>query len=265
MSQGMYTDLKGKVAVITGGSKGIGTAIAERLGSEKMHVIINYRSDEDGADEAVELVEQAGGKAVAVQSDVSTEEGIECLIKAAVKHFGTIDAWINNAGMENQHPTHQLALEDWQQVLDVNLTGVFIGSKAALAYFIKEDKPGVILTISSVHEQIPWPTFAHYTASKFGVKGFTQAIAMEYASRNIRVNSIGPGAIETPINAEKFEDDQQRAETEQMIPMKRIGDPKEVAAAAAWLLSNEASYVTGVTLFVDGGMTLYPAFQDGKG
>lgn len=261
----MYADLKDKVAVITGGSKGIGTAIAERLGKEHMRVVINYRTDDEGADEAVALVEQAGGKAVAVQSDISTEDGVAELIQAAVDHYGKLDVWINNAGMENQHPTHELSLEDWQQVLDVNLTGVFIGSKAALAYFVEQKVPGVILNISSVHEQIPWPTFAHYTASKFGVKGFTQAIAMEYASQNIRVNSIGPGAIETPINADKFEDEEKRAETKAMIPMKRIGDPEEVAAAAAWLISKEASYVTGVTLFVDGGMTLYPAFQDGKG
>lgn len=261
----MYEDLVGKVVVVTGGSKGIGTAIAERLGKEKMKVIINYRSDDDGADEAVQLVEKAGGQAIAVQSDISTEEGVATLIKKAIEHYQRLDVWINNAGMENQHPTHQLSLEDWQQVLDVNLTGVFIGSKAALAYFVEQNIPGVILNISSVHEQIPWPTFAHYTASKFGVKGFTQAIAMEYANKNIRVNSIGPGAIETPINADKFEDAQKRAETEVMIPMQRIGDPEEVAAAAAWLISKEASYVTGVTLFVDGGMTLYPAFQDGKG
>lgn len=260
----MYEDLVGKVVVVTGGSKGIGTAIAERLGKEKMKVIINYRSDDDGADEAVQLVEKAGGQAIAVQSDISTEEGVATLIKKAIEHYRRLDVWINNAGMENQQPTHQLSLEDWQQVLDVNLTGVFIGSKAALAYFVEQNIPGVILNISSVHEQIPWPTFAHYTASKFGVKGFTQAIAMEYASKNIRVNSIGPGAIETPINADKFEDAQKRAETEAMIPMQRIGDPEEVAAAAAWLISKEASYVTGVTLFVDGGMTLYPAFQDGK-
>lgn len=226
----MYTDLKNKTVVITGGSKGIATAIAERLGKEQMNVVVNYHSDEEGA-----------------------------------KEVGGLDLWINNAGMENRHKTHELPLEDWQKVLDVNLTGVFLGSKAAINYFLKEDKPGNIINMSSVHEKVPWPTFAHYAASKGGVKLFSESIAMEYAQQGIRVNCIGPGAINTPINAKKFEDKEQLETTTSMVPMQRIGDPSEVAAAAAWLASKESSYVTGITLFVDGGMTLYPAFQGGRG
>ena len=265
MTQMVYKDLTGKVAVITGGSKGIGNAIAKRYGEEKMKVVINYNSDKAGADKAVQEIKDAGGDGVAVQADISSEEGVQKLLDAAVENFGDLDVWINNAGMENQHPTNELSLKDWQRVIDVNLTGAFLGSKAALNYFLKNNKKGNIINMSSVHEQIPWPTFAHYAASKGGVKLFTETIAMEYAEKGIRVNSIGPGAINTPINAKKFADPEQLKTTTDMIPMKRVGDPSEVAAAAAWLASDESSYVTGITLFVDGGMTLYPAFRGGKG
>lgn len=261
----MYTDLKNKVAVITGGSKGIGTAISKRFGQEQMKVVVNYHSDEQGANDAVQEIEQAGGKGLAVQADVGTEEGVQTLIDAAVKEFGDLDIWINNAGMENQHETHELPLKDWEKVIDVNLTGVFLGTKAALNYFLEHDKKGNIINMSSVHEQIPWPTFAHYAASKGGVKLFSETVAMEYAARNIRINSIGPGAINTPINAKKFADPEKLETTTSMVPMQRIGEPSEVAAAAAWLASDESSYVTGITLFVDGGMTLYPSFQGGRG
>lgn len=261
----MYNDLKGKVAVVTGGSKGIGNAIARRLSEEKMKVVINYHSDKEGAEETVAELKKIGGEAVAVQADVSSEEGIQTLLDAAVSNFGELDLWINNAGMENQVPTHELTLEDWNKVIDVNLTGVFLGSKAALNHFLEHDKKGNIINLSSVHERIPWPTFAHYSASKAGVKGFNETIALEYAHKGIRVNSIAPGAINTSINAEKFEDDKQKAATLKMIPLDYIGKPEEVAAAAAWLASDESSYVTGITLFVDGGMSLYPSFEKGEG
>ena len=261
----MYKDLEGKVAVVTGGSKGIGTAIATRFGQEKMKVIINYHSDQKGAEEAAKAVRAAGGQAEIVQADIGDEAGVQKLIDKAVEKFGDLDVWVNNAGMENQHATTELSLKDWNRVIEVNLTGVFLGTKAALNYFTKHNKKGNIINMSSVHEQIPWPTFAHYAASKGGVKLFTETVAMEYAKQNIRVNSIGPGAINTPINAEKFADPEQLKTTTEMVPMGRIGDPKEVGAVAAWLASDESSYVTGITLFVDGGMTLYPAFQGGRG
>ena len=261
----MYNDLKGKVAVVTGGSKGIGNAIARRLSEEKMKVVINYHSDKKGAEETVADLKKIGGEAVAVQADESSEEGIQALLDAAVSNFGELDLWINNAGMENQVPTHELTLDDWNKVIDVNLTGVFLGSKAALNHFLEHDKKGNIINLSSVHERIQWPTFAHYSASKAGVKGFNETIALEYAHKGIRVNSIAPGAINTPINAEKFEDEKQKAATLKMIPLNYIGKPEEVAAAAAWLASNESSYVTGITLFVDGGMSLYPSFEKGEG
>lgn len=261
----VYEDLTNKVAVITGSSKGIGKAIAERFAKEHMNVVVNYHSDKAGADDAVAQIKQLGGKAVAVHADVSTEDGIQSLIDAAVDEFGKLDVWINNAGLEISSPTNETSLKDWQKVINVDLEAVFLGTKVALNYFLKNNKKGNIINMSSVHEQIPWPNFASYAAAKGGVKLFTQTTAMEYAQRNIRINAIGPGAINTPINAKKFADPKQLAQTTAMIPMHRIGKPKEVAAAAAWLASDESSYVTGITLFVDGGMTLYPAFQGGKG
>lgn len=261
----MYKDLEGKVAVVTGGSKGIGEEIALRLAKEKMSVVINYHSDEEGAKESVKAIEENGGKAVAVQADIGSEDGASTLLNAAIENFGSLHLWINNAGMENQSPTHKLSFDDWTKVMNVNLNGVFLGSKTALNYFLEHDIKGVIINMSSVHDKIPWPTFAHYTASKGGVKIFTETIALEYAHKGIRVNNISPGAINTSINAEKFEDEEAKQQTLNMIPMDYIGKPEEVAAAAAWLASSEASYVTGTTLYVDGGMTLYPSFEKGDG
>lgn len=258
----VYSELKNKVAVVTGGSKGIGTAISERFGKEGMKVVINYHSDEKGARAAADAVKKNGGDAIIVQADIGSEEGAKKLVDTAVKKFGDLDVWVNNAGMENQVATKDMTLDNWNRVLNVNLTGVFLGTKAALNYFTDHKKKGNIINMSSVHEQIPWPTFAHYAASKGGVKLFTQTVAMEYAKQNIRVNAIGPGAINTPINAN---DPKQLKATTAMVPMGRIGKPEEVAAAAAWLASDESSYVTGITMFVDGGMTLYPSFQGGRG
>jgi glucose 1-dehydrogenase len=176
-----------------------------------------------------------------------------------------LDVRVNNAGVEIKAPTHQLSLEDWNRVISIDQTGVFLGSKTALTYFKEKNKKGNIINMSSVHEQIPWPTFSSYAAAKGGVEMFTKSIAMEYAKDHIRVNAIGPGTINTPINAEKFADKEQYDQTGSMVPMDRIGEPEEVAAGAAWLASGESSYVTGITLFIDGGITLYPAFKDGQG
>ena len=200
-----------------------------------------------------------------VQANVASEEGVQKLLDAAIENYGDLDVWVNNAGMEIKSPTHELSLDDWNKVTAIDQTGVFLGSRTALAYFKDHNKKGNIINMSSVHERIPWPTFASYAAAKGSVKLFTQTIAMEYAKDNIRVNAIGPGAINTPINAEKFADPAQYEQTVKMVPMDRIGKPEEVAAGEAWLASDESSYVTGITLFIDGGMTLYPAFKDGQG
>lgn len=258
----MYPDLNGKTAVITGASKGIGAAIALRLGAEGVNIIVNYNSDRQGADETVSQILAAGGKALAVQGDVSKEGVADALVKAALDGFGGLDIFVNNAGMERPAHTHEMTLDNWQKIIDVNLTGVFLGARAALRHFTANKIKGNIINMSSVHEQIPWPRFAHYAASKGGVKLLNETMAMEYAREGIRVNAIGPGAINTPINQEKMQDPAQKAALEAIIPMGYAGEPQAVANAAAWLASEQSSYVTGITLFVDGGMTLYPAFMN---
>lgn len=260
----MYPDLEGKTAVVTGAGSGLGEAIARRFLEEGMSVVVNYHS-EHGEVGARSLAAAFGRAGVAVQADVSREEGVCRLRDAAIERFGGIDVWVNNAGIESRYPTHELPLDVWEKTLAVNLTGTFLGSRAALAHFVEWDKPGNIINMSSVHERIPWPTFAAYAASKGGVELFTKTIALEYASRGIRANCIAPGAIETPINAEKFADPEAKAQTLGMIPAGCIGSVEDVAQAAAWLASDSSGYVTGHSLFVDGGMSLYPAFERGDG
>ncbi|MHC5530612.1 glucose 1-dehydrogenase [Priestia megaterium] len=261
----MYTDLKDKVVVITGGSTGLGRAMAVRFGQEEAKVVINYYNNEEEALDAKKEVEEAGGQAIIVQGDVTKEEDVVNLVQTATKEFGTLDVMINNAGVENPVPSHELSLDNWNKVIDTNLTGAFLGSREAIKYFVENDIKGNVINMSSVHERIPWPLFVHYAASKGGMKQMMETLALEYAPKGIRVNNIGPGAMNTPINAEKFADPVQRADVESMIPMGYIGKPEEVAAVAAFLASSQASYVTGITLFADGGMTKYPSFQAGRG
>ncbi|NMO97178.1 glucose-1-dehydrogenase [Paenibacillus lemnae] len=261
----MYEDLKGKTVIVTGASSGIGKAIALRFGQEKANVILNYRSNPDPIEEMIAEIEKAGGQAAGVQGDVSKEEDVKKLISAAHEQYGSLDIMVNNAGIENEVPSEKLSLEDWQKVIDVNLTGAFLGSREAISYMLEHDIKGSVINMSSVHEVIPWPHFVHYAASKGGVKLMTETLALEFAPKGIRVNNIGPGAIYTPINQEKFDDPKSRASVEAMIPMGYIGKPEQIASVAAWLASSEASYVTGITLFADGGMTKYPSFQGGQG
>ena len=261
----MYEDLRGKTVVVTGASSGIGKAIALRFGKEQANVVLNYNSNPEPIEEMVEEIESYGGKAVGIQANVTSEEDVRKLINTAHEQFGSLDVMINNAGIENEVPSEKLSLEDWRKVIDVNLTGAFLGSREAIDYMLKHDIKGSVINMSSVHEVIPWPHFVHYAASKGGVKLMTETLALEFAPKGIRVNNIGPGAIYTPINQEKFDDPEQRASVEAMIPMGYIGKPEQIASVAAWLASSEASYVTGITLFADGGMTKYPSFQGGQG
>ncbi|ADF37700.1 glucose 1-dehydrogenase [Priestia megaterium] len=261
----MYKDLEGKVVVITGSSTGLGKAMAIRFATEKAKVVVNYRSKEEEANSVLEEIKKVGGEAIAVKGDVTVESDVINLVQSSIKEFGKLDVMINNAGMENPVSSHEMSLSDWNKVIDTNLTGAFLGSREAIKYFVENDIKGTVINMSSVHEKIPWPLFVHYAASKGGMKLMTETLALEYAPKGIRVNNIGPGAINTPINAEKFADPEQRADVESMIPMGYIGEPEEIAAVAAWLASSEASYVTGITLFADGGMTQYPSFQAGRG
>ena len=219
----------------------------------------HLESEEKRAREVVEEVERGGGRAVAVAADVSSEDDVRAMFERAQEALGgPVNLLVNNAGIETSHPLEELPLEDWRKVLDVNLTGPFLCSRELVRRI--GDARAVIVNNSSVHEQIPWPSFSHYCASKGGLKLFAQTIARELAPRGIRVVSVAPGAILTPINKELAKDEQLRREVLEEIPWGRVGKPEEIAAAIAWLASDEADYVVGSTLFVDGGMTLYPKF-----
>ncbi|MBR2680573.1 MAG: glucose 1-dehydrogenase [Exiguobacterium sp.] len=255
-----YPELKGKVAVITGSSKGLGRAIGERYAKEGMSVVLNYRSSEKEMEEVIRGIEAGGGKAVAVKGDV-TEEGLaEKMIEKAISEFGKMDIFVNNAGVQVEAKTHEMEFDNWKQIIDVNLNGTFLGVRAALKYFVEHEIEGNIINMSSVHEVIPRPCYTHYAASKGGVKMFTKSVALEYAANHIRVNAIAPGAIDTPINEETMSDPEEKKGLEALIPSHVIGKPEQIAAVAAWLASDESSYVTGTTIFADGGLSLYPSF-----
>jgi len=258
----MYNDLKGKTAVVTGASSGIGMAIAERFAAEGMNVVVNYYHEEEPARELVERIKSENGNAIAIQADVKDEQDVVRLLDFTLGTYKCLDVWVNNAGMQKPFSSHKMPLEEWQAVIDTNLTGVFLGAKHAIDYFLRQNRRGNIINISSVHEIIPRPTYVHYAASKGGVKMLTQTLAREYASRGIRVNAIGPGGIETPINSESISDPEQRKKDEEKIPLGYIGSPHEIANVAAWLASSESSYVTGTTIYADGGLLLYPSPDD---
>ena len=255
----MYPDLVGKTAIVTGSSKGIGKGIAERFGKEKMNVVVDYFTDPEGAEDTVAAIRKNGGNAVAVQADVADEKGIRKLIETALETFGSLEVLVNNAGFSESAPTEKMDLETWQRVLDVNLTGAFIASREALKYMSENDIKGSIVNITSVHQTIPKVENVHYGVTKAGLKMMTETLALEYAEQGIRINAIGPGTINTPANPAEEQEGEEKEKMLEKIPMKKIGKPEHIAAAAAWLVSSEADYVTGATLFVDGGMTLYPS------
>ena len=263
----MFKDLENKVVVITGAGSGLGKAFSEEFGKLKAKVVMNYLSEKhlDDVNETIKLIEDAGGQAIKVQGDVSVEDDVNNLVQTAVKEFGTLDVMINNAGFEKPIPSHEMSVSEWQKVIDINLTGAFMGAKAAVNQFLKEDKKGVILNTSSVHDTIPWPNYVNYAASKGGLKLMMETMSMEYAQYGIRINNISPGAIVTEHTREKFSDPTTRAETLEMIPAKEIGEAHQVANVALFLASEFSDYIHGTTIYVDGGMTNYPAFMGGKG
>ena len=262
--------LAGQTAVVTGASSGIGRAVALALAEAGAEVVINYVAGAEAALEVVRSIEANGGRALALRADVSDEAQVESMFAAVIDRCGTFDILVNNAGLQQDARFEDLSLAQWNRVIGVNLTGQFLCARAAVREFKRRGvRPSVscaagkILCVSSVHEVIPWAGHVNYAASKGGVMLMMKSIAQEVAPWRIRVNSICPGAIRTPINRAAWETPEARNELLKLIPYKRIGEPQEVGRAAAWLASDYADYVNGVSLFVDGGMTLYPGFETG--
>jgi glucose 1-dehydrogenase len=250
--------LGGRRALVTGATSGIGQAVAWELSASGAAVAVGYRSDPDTAAEMAAAMNDAGCTAAAVHIDVSSEDSVRTGFAQATAALGAIDLVVCNAGVESPGLLVDMSLEQWRAVIDVNLTGAFLCSREAARGMIAAGTSGAIVVVTSVHDRMPWAGFSHYSASKGGQKLFLESIAKELAPHRIRVVGLAPGAIATPINQEMLDDPEARDAVERQIPMGRVGGPEEVARAAAWLASEGASYITGATLVVDGGMTLYP-------
>lgn len=263
----MNINLTDQVVLVTGGDSGIGRAISIAFGAAGAKVLVNYNSSADRADEVVQQIEQAGGQARAVQCDVSSEDDVERLFSETDKTFGGLDILVANSGIQKDAAIADMSLDDWKAVLDVNLTGQFLCARAAIKRFRQQGNRGrmrangVILCMSSVHEIIPWAGHVNYAASKGGMGMFMRSLAQEVARERIRVNGIAPGAIRTPINEDATEGEAGKKLLE-LIPYGRIGVPDDVANLALFMASDLADYMTGSTVYVDGGMTLYPGFED---
>jgi glucose 1-dehydrogenase len=256
--------LDGKVALVTGSSQGIGQGIVLRLAQAGADVVINYRSNPDGAQETLEKVNSIGGKcylaecpnsqAYTVQADLGNVEMVRELIAESIGHFGKLDILVNNAGIEKHAPFWEVTEADYDAVMNVNLKGVFFATQAFVKHLIDTKRPGKIINISSVHEDLPFPNFTAYCASKGGMKMFARNLAVELGAMGITINNVAPGAIETPINTKLLNDPQKLGALLQNIPLGRLGQPQDVASLVTFLASTEADYITGSTFFVDGGL-----------
>jgi glucose 1-dehydrogenase len=261
--------LKGKNVLVTGGSSGIGQAIAVRFAEYGANVAINYlrRPEEaQGTEEQVHAcirkVQQEGVQDVLVQGDVSKEDDVVMMVGEAIDGLGGLDALVNNAGIQISRPSDELSSEDFDKVLAVNLRGAFMCAREAIRHFLGDDKSGAIVNVSSVHQVIPKPDYLGYSCSKGGMMNLTRTLALEYAERGIRVNGIGPGATITPINSAWIDDPVKKEQVESHIPMRRAGTAGEMGGVACFLASDDAAYITGQTIFVDGGLTLFPSFRE---
>lgn len=266
----MDKKLKGQVAIVTGASSGIGAGCAKELAKAGATVVVNYPipQGKEMADKVVAEIVADGCIAISYKCDVSKEDEVKEMFNDVVKQFGTVDILINNAGLQKDAPFTEMTLDQWNFVLSVNLTGQFLCAREAIKEFLrrgvngKSKSAGKIICMSSVHEVIPWAGHANYAASKGGVMLMMKTIAQEYAPKKIRINSIAPGAIATPINHDAWDTQAHLQELLKLIPQKRVGQVEDIGRAAVWLASDDADYVNGTTLFVDGGMTLYPGFED---
>jgi glucose 1-dehydrogenase len=269
MKDNQHGKLHRQTAVVTGASSGIGQAIAVALAADGANVAVNYHSDEEGAKETQSQIEAVNGKCILVKGDISKEQDVQSLFRKTKEAYGDLHILVSNAGIQKDSPFLEMSFDDWDAVIKTNLYGAFMSASAAAKAFVnqKHDEEiskasGKIVFISSVHDKIPWSGRVNYATSKGGTKMMMQSIAQELASHKIRVNSISPGAIRTPINENQRDDEDAKKEMLAKIPYGRIGTPEEIGKAVSWLVSDEADYVTGATLYIDGGMTLYPSFAD---
>jgi glucose 1-dehydrogenase len=272
MTQFIQNDRKllGQTTIVTGASSGIGQKCAIALGAAGANVCVNFFGKRQGADAAVDAIVAGGSEAVALECDVGNEDQVKSMFARAVERFGTVDILVNNAGLQADSPFAEMTLERWNKVIGVNLTGQFLCAREAVREFRRRgSRPGVscalgkIICVSSVHQIIPWSGHVNYAASKGGVNMMMQSIAQEMAPLKIRVNSVCPGAIQTPINRAAWETREALGQLLNLIPYKRIGQPDDIARAVVWLASDDADYVNGASLFIDGGMTLFPGFATG--
>lgn len=262
--------LKGQTALVTGANSGIGRAIALALGRAGANVVINYVARPEDAQGVAAEVRAAGVGALTVMADVSDEAQVQAMFAAAVKEFGTVDILASNAGLEKNAPFHEMSVAQWDTVMNVNLRGAFLCAREAVREFLRRGvrpevsvSAGKIIFTSSVHEIIPWAGHVNYAASKGGLMLLMKSLAQEVAEKRIRVNSVGPGAIRTPINTAAWGTPEAYAELMKLVPYKRIGEVDEIGRAVVWLASDFSDYIVGTTLFIDGGMTLYPGFETG--
>src|SRR5262245_12814075 len=270
MSKPLSTSLQGQKALVTGASSGIGKAVAIALGRAGADVVVNYSRDRDGASDVVNAIAGSGVKALAIQADVSNEDQVLAMFARMKEELGTIDVLVNNAGLQQDAPIDDMTVAQWNRVIGVNLTGQFLCAREAIREFKRRGvvesvsvSAGKIICMSSVHEVIPWARHANYAASKGGVMLLMKTIAQEVAPYRIRVNSICPGAIRTPINAPAWETKEAYDGLMTLIPYRRIGEPEDIGRVAVFLASDDADYINGASIFVDGGMTLYPGFAKG--
>jgi glucose 1-dehydrogenase len=262
--------LSGQKALVTGANSGIGQGVALALGRAGADVVVNYVAKPEQAEEVVAEIRHEGGNAIAIQADVSQEDQVRAMFERMLEEFGTIDILVNNAGLQRDSRIEDMTLQQWNTVIGVNLTGQFLCAREAVKEFKRRGvRPeiscaaGKIICVSSVHEVIPWAGHVNYAASKGGVMLMMKSIAQEVAPHRIRVNSVCPGAIRTPINTTAWSTPEAYADLMKLVPYKRIGEVDDIGRVVAWLASDEADYMTGASIFVDGGMTLYPGFEEG--
>jgi glucose 1-dehydrogenase len=262
--------LTGQTALVTGANSGIGEGVAISLGEAGANVVVNYVVNPDAANAVVDQIKAGGGTAVAIQADVSKEDQVISMFQQAVQQFGTIDILVNNAGLQRDAKFHEMTLAQWQLVIDINLTGQFLCAREAVREFLRRGivpersvALGKIICMSSVHELIPWGGHANYATSKGGIKMLMQSLAQEYGGQKIRVNSICPGAIKTPINKSAWETPEAYNSLMTLIPYNRIGVPEDIGKLAVFLASDDSDYITGASIFIDGGMTVFEGFSTG--